>query len=124
MFELPELPQCPYHPLEPPKVLAGCQICWSRFYIPFEYGPQLTRVTFVINDYISRVERAKQFIALRQEGFETEGLPPKNQKVEFALPNGERVLGRNIDDFMGGTYPVRDNADESPISSFMGWRVA
>jgi hypothetical protein len=124
MFELPELPElppCPYH-AEPPVPLASCHICWKKFYIPFEYGPLLRSVNRAVEDYINGVEKAKQFVALRQEGFETDARPPKNTKVIFALPNGERISGKNIDDLMGGTYPVRNDEEQTPISSYMGWR--
>jgi hypothetical protein len=122
MFELPELPECPYHGHDPSKPLAGCRICWLRFYIPFEYGPKLRQIEFAINEYISLTETGKRLIALEAEGFETKKFPSKATKVLFALPSGERVVGRFIDDGMDGLYPVKDNADQSPVGPWSGWR--
>lgn len=122
MFELPELPECPYHGHDPSKPLAGCHICWQRFYIPFEHGPKLRQIGFAINDYFHRVETARRLLALQAEGFETEKYPPKATKVLFALPNGKRVVGRFIDDGMDGLYPVMDNELQSPTGPWDGWR--
>lgn len=118
---LPELPTCPYHGSEPPKALAECSICWERFYIPFEYAPHLARINHQIELYHSRVERAKEYISLRAEGYETNKPAPKDVQVEFALPGGERVVGKEIDDFMGGTFPVRN--DDSSIDVYLGWKL-
>jgi len=123
MFQLPELPECPYHGHDPSQPLAGCHICWQRFYIPFEHGPKLRQIEFAVNDYISRVETAKRLIVLQAEGFETEKQPPVNTKVLFALPSGERSVGRFIDDGMDGVYPVMDNESQSPINAWSGWRL-
>jgi len=72
MFELPELPPCPLHGNDPSKPIAGCQICWGHFYIPFEFGPKLKQIDFAVRDYFDRVERAKRLHSLREEGFETD----------------------------------------------------
>lgn len=122
MFELPELPPCPIHGHDPSKPIGGCQICWGHFYIPWEYGPKLKQINFAIRDHIDRVETAKRLIALREEGFETDKEPPANVKVLFALPGGERVLGRYIDDMCGGTYPVRDDEHQTEVRTWSGWR--
>lgn len=123
-LELPELPPCPHHADKPPDVLASCRICWGRFYIPWEYGVKLQRINRAVNDHLRLVERAKQSIALRDEGFEIDGRPPKDTAVVFALGDGGRVEGREIDDGMGGTYPVKLDAGETPIRSYAGWKRA
>ena len=119
MLTLPELPLCPYHGTEPTPI-ADCSICWQRFCIPSDYAPKLSQINHQIELYHSRVKRAQEYIALRAEGFETNVPPPKDLRVEFALPGGERVTGKEIDDLMGGTFPVRD--DDSEISSYLGWK--
>jgi hypothetical protein len=122
MLTLPELPPCPYHKDQPPKAIADCRICWRRFYIPFEHAPKLGRVNHEIEQYHSQVERAKQYIALRAEGFETNSPAPKDAQVVFALPDGTTVAGREIADYMGGTYPVLADAAQTPIQAYLGWK--
>jgi hypothetical protein len=121
-LELPNLPPCPYHGDEPPRPLAECGICWDRFYFSFDNEPKLRRINAQIDQYFKRVGRARQYIALRKDGFETDSVPPRGIPLLFALPNGETVTGRNIDDLTGGTYPVRDNAEQTPIDQYLGWK--
>jgi hypothetical protein len=123
MLELPMLPDCPYHSLTPPASgLASCHICWNKFYIPFEYEKELQRINSVIKDYLSKVDTAQMCIALQKEGFETRIRPPKDTALIFALPNGDRIEGMEIDDLMGGTYPVKLDG-ESPIQYYLGWKL-
>jgi hypothetical protein len=121
MLTLPELPPCPYHQDQPPKAIADCRICWQRFYLPFEHAPTLSRINHEIEQYRGQVARAKQYIALRAEGFETNIMAPKDAKVLFALPDGNMVVGREVGDYMGSTYPVADDA-KTPIQAYLGWK--
>lgn len=122
MLILPELPPCPKHEDQPPPVLADCRLCWLRFYLPFEHAPTLSRINHAISQYHSQVERAKQYIALRADGFETNVEAPRNVQVIFALPDGSKVIGREIDDYMGRTYPVMEDANQTPIQTYLGWK--
>jgi hypothetical protein len=123
MLEFPELPKCPYHPDGPPHgtPLAKCMICWDHFYIPFNRQKELDRINREIDGYRQRVERANLYIAIRRIGFETEKSPPRDTMVRFYLPEGIIVNGKVIDDLMGGTYPVKDDAEQTPISEYLGW---
>lgn len=122
MFELPTLPPCPLHGHDPSRPLAGCQICWAHFNIPFQHGPELRRIGFVVADYFDRVERAKRLMHLREHGYETDKQPPLNTKVRFALPSGQEVVGKYIDDQCGGSYPVELNETQTEIRTWSGWR--
>lgn len=123
-YKLPELPLCPYHGDKPPaEGIAKCHICWRRFYIPMDWAPKLSRLNHEIKNYHDQVERANQYIALRGEGFETNVVAPKDVLVEFALPDNTRVVGREIDDLMGKTFPVKADANETEIKSYLGWRI-
>jgi hypothetical protein len=58
----------------------------------------MTRLYWIANaktleNYQSRLARAKQYIALRGEGFTTDGEPPKDVSLIFALPDGSKVAG-------------------------------
>ncbi len=122
-YKLPELPLCPYHGDTPPaEGIAKCHICWRRFYIPMDWAPKLSRLNHEVADYHARVERAKQYIALRAEGFETNKVAPKGVLVIFALPDNTRIVGRESDDLMGGTFPVKDDANETEIQTYLGWK--
>lgn len=123
-YEIPVLESCPYHGDTPPDGIASCHICWTRFSIPFNWAPKLNQLKHQISEYEFRVNRAKQYISLREQGFNTEKAAPKDLLVEFALPDDTRVVGREIDDLMGGTYPVKDDPQQTPISIYLGWRKA
>lgn len=82
----------------------------------------MARINHEIGQYHSQVERAKQYIALRAEGFETNSPAPKGEMVVFALPAGGTAMGREIDDMMGGTYPVMADAAQTPVQSYLGWK--
>ena len=89
--------------------------------IPFNRQKELDRINCEIDGYHRRVERANLYITIRGMGFETEKPPPKDTMVKFYLPNRTTIKGKEIDDLMGGTYPVKDDSEQTPISEYLGW---
>jgi hypothetical protein len=124
-LELPEFEPCPYHPkpAEQPNPIAGCSVCWARFYFYMDAPSKLRQINNSIDSYCFKVKRAKQYIALRERGFATDEPPPRDILVVFALPDDTVVTGKYIADLMGGNYPVRDDAHQSPITEFLGWKL-
>ena len=61
VLKIPELPPCPMHPDGPPEgKSAGCQVCWSRFWIMYEHERELIHINFAIESYLATVETRKE----------------------------------------------------------------